>query len=566
MKKDSYYFTNPFQYICIFCKIYIENKQMGRKMMNIKKLKLQPRIALFIGSLVLFIIILTSTLFYYILSKSIEDQIGKRALHVAETIAIMPEVREAFLKENPSEIIQPIAEKVRIETDADFIVVGNKDGVRYAHPVKDRIGEEMVGGDNQAVLEEGKSYVSKATGTLGPSLRGKVPIQDEQGHIIGVVSVGFSINDIDEVVKTYADRVVWIAVIGLIIGVFGSVYLARSIKKMMFGLEPEEISSLYEERSAVIESVREGIMVIDKSGSIRLVNEAAYNILSLEANRNIIGEHILKVVPNSSILEVLRTGEKQLDRQLEIEGEAVIANRLPVKVGQEVIGAVSSFRLKSEMDQLTEELSQVKRYTEALRAQTHEHQNLLYTLSGLIQLESYEEAIELIHTETAVQQDFVQFIMKKLQNPWLGGILIGFYNRARELKIDFMLDRESSLQRLSPHIDSSHIVSILGNLIKNAFESAENSEEKQVRLFVTDVGEEIVIEIEDSGLGIEDAIVSYIFNRGFSTKKGEKRGYGLAKVRELVEELQGSIAIEKGDLGGALFIVALPKEGGKRNV
>lgn len=531
--------------------------------MNVKKLKLQPRIALFIGSLVLLIILLTSILFYYILSKSIEDQIGKRALHVAETIALIPEVREAFFKENPSEIIQPIVEKIRVETNADFIVVGNKDGVRYAHPVKNRIGKEMVGGDNEAVLEEGKSYVSKATGTLGPSLRGKVPVRDEQGHIIGVVSVGFSINDIDEVTKTYADRVVWIAVIGLIIGVFGSIYLARSIKKMMFGLEPEEISSLYEERSAVIESVREGIMVIDKNGSIRLVNEAAYNILSLETNQNVVGEHILKVVPNSSILEVLRTGEKQLDRQLEIEGEAVIANRLPVKVGKEVIGAVSSFRLKSEMDQLTEELSQVKRYTEALRAQTHEHQNLLYTLSGLIQLESYEEALELIHKETAVQQDFVQFIMKRLQNPWLGGILIGFYNRARELKIDFILDRESSLQQLSAHIDSSHIVSILGNLITNAFESAENSDEKKVRLFVTDVGKEIVIEVEDSGLGIEDALVAHIFNRGFSTKKGEKRGYGLAKVKELVEELQGSIAIEKGDLGGALFIVALPKERGE---
>ena len=120
---------------------------------------------------------------------------------------------------------------------------------------------------------------------------------------------------------------------------------------------------------------------------------------------------------------------------------------------------------------MTEELSQVKRYTEALRAQTHEYNNLLYTLSGLIQLESYDEALELIHKETADQQDLVQFIMKKLQDPWLGGILLGFYNRARELKIDFMIDRGSSLTKLHAHIDSSHIVSILGNLITNAFEA-----------------------------------------------------------------------------------------------
>ncbi|MDM5187028.1 sensor histidine kinase [Bacillus sp. DX4.1] len=533
--------------------------------LKFKKLKLQSRITLFIGTLILFVIVLTSFLFYYILSETVEEQTGKRALHVAKAVATIPEIHEAFQTEDPSVIIQPIVEKIRVETDAEFIVVGNTEGIRYAHPVRDRIGEEMVGGDNKGVLEDGKSYISKATGTLGPSLRGKVPIRDQENHIIGVVSVGFSMEDIHDVAEAYGNRVLWIAVVGLVIGIIGSMYLARSIKKLMFGLEPEEISSLYEERSAVIQSVREGIMVIDKEGCINLVNQAAYEILSLEKKQNIIGDSILKIIPNTSILEVLRTGEEQLDRQLDIKGQAVIANRLPIIVGNVVIGVVSSFRLKSEMDQLTEELSQAKRYTEALRAQAHEYNNLLYTLSGLIQLESYDEAMELIHKETAVYQEFVQFIMERIQNPWLGGILIGFYNRARELKIDFILDRESSLQKLGSHIDSNHVVSILGNLITNAFEATENNHEneKRVRLFVTDMGEEIVIEIEDSGLGVDDTLIAYIFNRGFSTKEGEKRGYGLAKVNELVEELHGSIAIEKGDLGGALFIVALPKESGE---
>ncbi len=316
---------------------------------------------------------------------------------------------------------------------------------------------------------------------------------------------------------------------------------------MMFGMEPEEISSLYEEHSTVIQSVREGIIVIDQNGMIRLVNQAAYDILSLDEQRNIIGEFILDVIPNSTILDVLQTGEEQFDRQLNIKGQAVIANRLPIKVKNKVTGVVSSLRLKSEMDQLTAELSQTKQYTEALRAQTHEYNNLLYTLSGLIQLESYEDALELIHKETAVYQDFVQFIMKRIQNPWLGGILIGFYNRARELKIDFMLDRESSLDKLSPHIESNYVVSILGNLITNAFEAIERNEEhnKKVRMFVTDIGEEIVIEVEDSGQGIHDEVITSIFYKGFSTKEGEKRGYGLAKVKELVEDLNGSIAIEK---------------------
>ena len=42
-----------------------------------------------------------------------------------------------------------------MDTEADFIVVGNKEGIRYAHPRKDKIGEAMVGGDNKGVLLEG---------------------------------------------------------------------------------------------------------------------------------------------------------------------------------------------------------------------------------------------------------------------------------------------------------------------------------------------------------------------------------------------------------------------------
>ena len=64
---------------------------------------------------------------------------------------------------------------------------------------------------------------------------------------------------------------------------------------------------------------------------ISLVNQAAYDILSLDKQQNIIGEFILNVIPNSTILDVLQTGEEQFDRQLNIKGQAVIANRYLLK-------------------------------------------------------------------------------------------------------------------------------------------------------------------------------------------------------------------------------------------
>ncbi|MCP5762683.1 two-component system sensor histidine kinase DcuS, partial [Klebsiella pneumoniae] len=76
--------------------------------------------------------------------------------------------RKAFQSENPSRWIQPIAENVRLQSDAEFVVVGNREGIRYAHPLPDRIGKEMVGGDNEPGLLHGQSYISKAVGSLGP--------------------------------------------------------------------------------------------------------------------------------------------------------------------------------------------------------------------------------------------------------------------------------------------------------------------------------------------------------------------------------------------------------------
>jgi two-component system CitB family sensor kinase len=534
---------------------------------NPKRWKLQHRITLFALVIILIIVVQSSILFYFTLSETIETQLGKRATHVAKTVATTPEIVEAFQTDKPWLIIQPIVERIRLETDAEFIVVGNIQGVRYSHPIPARIGKEMVGGDNERALVFGETYTSKAVGSLGPSLRGKTPIRDTSGKIIGIVSVGFLLDDIDLLVHSYGMPILWIALSAIFIGIMGSLLLSRNIKRILFNLEPEEISALYKERNAVLQSVREGIIVANKEGRIALVNQAAYEILSLQPEEQVIGRHILEVVANSSMLAVLQSGEEQLDRQMELRGKTIIVNRLPVKDGDEVIGVVSSFRLKSEIDQLTEELSQVKRYTEALRAQTHEYNNFLYALSGLLQLESYSEALELIHKETESHQDFVQLIMRKFKDPWLGGILLGFYNRAKELKIQFQVDRESSLKAIPAYLDQSHLVSILGNLITNALESVEKNEEddKIVRFFVTDLGDDVVFEIEDSGPGIHDENISCIFRKGYTTKSGEKRGYGLAKVEELVQEMDGSLAVEKGQWGGALFIVVLPKQrGGSR--
>lgn len=156
-----------------------------------KTVSLQTKILGLIITLILLVTILLTGIIAYIESEETSENIGKRALQVATTISFMPSIKDAFKLDNPEEVIQPIAEKIREKVGAEFIVIGNSESIRYSHPDEWKLGKKMVGGDNARALVHGKYYTSQAIGSLGPSLRGKAPIFNEQGNIIGIVSVGF---------------------------------------------------------------------------------------------------------------------------------------------------------------------------------------------------------------------------------------------------------------------------------------------------------------------------------------------------------------------------------------
>lgn len=531
--------------------------------MKTERASLQSRIFSFGAAFVSLVAIIIGVSFYFIVSDAIERQIGERALNIAKTTANRPDIIKGFDAVDPPEALQPIATSIEESTGAEYVVIGNKDGIRYAHPVKERIGQKMVGDDNEQALKYGHSYISEATGTLGTAVRGKAAVFDDNGEIIGVISVGFLKDDMTTIFFQYVDNISYIVVIAIVLGILGSSILARNIKKELFNLEPAEIANLFTERNALIESVREGIIMVDAKGVITMANLAAYEILSLPTNTKLVGRNIWDVIPNTYLPKVLESGEEHLDRPMEIRGQKTIVNRIPIRVGDKIIGAVSSFRSQSDIDRLAEELSQVKQYTEALRAQTHEYNNFLYTISGLIQLNSYDEAINLIHLETAEHQSLIQFMTKRLQDPFLGGIVIGFLNRAKELKVRFILDEDSYLEKLPKHLQKHLLVSIIGNLVTNAFEAVEKlpEEMRNVRILIVDNGEEILIEVEDSGTGVPEEVLEVVWKEKVSTKSEKNRGFGLVKVKGNVNDLGGSIALEKGDLGGALFIVSIPKGG-----
>lgn len=503
--------------------------------------------------------------FKSIMETNLKKDKGMQALSVAETIAYMPEIGEAFSAENPSEIIQPIAEKIRKEVGAEFIVVGNLDEIRYSHPDVDRLGEKMVGGDNEDVFK-GRTVISESIGTLGPSLRGKAPIFDLNDQVIGVVSVGFLQEDIEKELTNLEHKILFFTIIILIGGMISALLISLNIKKAIFGLEPREIAWMYQEKHAILESIHEGIIAIDTDGKITVVNENAHKILQIPIEILLRGKRIEEIIKDTHLLQVVDSGQAEYDQEFIILEDIFVVNRIPIfdKRG-EVIGAVASFRNKSELSQVLKELSHVKAYAEGLRAQTHEYSNKLYTLLGLIQLGSYKEAIEFISKEVNVTQGFIGFIMREIPDPILAGFILGKISLASELKIQFSIDEGSSFQDVPDSLNRDALITIFGNLLNNAFDAVREKEDgdKKVSLFLTDLGKELIIEVEDNGPGIEEKHFKNIFQQGFSTKSRDKNaGIGLSLVQQALKKTGGTITFSSKKEEGTAFTVAIPKSRG----
>ncbi|WP_274309663.1 ATP-binding protein [Solibacillus daqui] len=508
--------------------------------------------------IIIFIVLISA---YYVLGQIVEKEIGERAVNVAEVTALHPVVIEGLKKDTTSPEIQEVAKQIQKSAEAEYVVIGDENEIRYAHPVKERIGQRMVGDDNEEALIHGRSYMSIAEGTLGEALRGKAPVFDENRNIIGVVSVGYLYEDIFSMNINYTKNLLLVLAIAIVLSVLLSSYLANKLKKQLLNYEPQEIVKILSERNVILETIREAIIMVDRNGIITLSNQAANDILT--SNNSVIGENIKQVLPNTQLLRVMETGKEQLNRVMTINGTKTLVNRIPLVNNGEVSGVVASFRPFEEIDLVANELSQVKQFIESLRAQTHEYNNFLYTISGLIQLNEYEEALYLIHSERLGNHALIAFINEHIKDMFINGLIIGFYNRAKELKVTLVLDEDSSCGKLGHLMEKHMFISILGNLMTNAFEAVEHLEEEEriIRIYIYESEKEVICEIEDSGEGIREDQMKEIFKLKSSTKDKDTRGYGLHIVQDNLKALNGTIAIEKGDLGGALFIVSIPKEG-----
>lgn len=485
--------------------------------------------------------------------NQLDRQAGQQSLAIARTVSSIPAIRDAFAAPRPERLIDPIAERILRRTNAAFIVVANTQGIRYSHPDKTKIGERI--STDPSVALSGKEFVGVQTGTLGRSMRAKVPLYDKRGRVIGLVSVGVLESDISAKLQSDLPVVLIPPLLGLLLGVIGSVLLARRIKRQTFGLEPSEIATLLEQREAVLHGIREGTIATDRNGLITLVNDEARRLLGLDDEA--VGRSLTDVVPDGHVREVMAGKVSEPDQVVLVNDQVLVVNRVTVSVRGKAIGAVVTLRDRTELERLLRELDDVHSFADALRAQEHEFAHRLHVVAGLIDVGRYDEAVGFIKKSSVVYQALVESIVERVGNPILVGLLLGKAAVASERGVELRVSRETSLPEDVPYV--RELVTIVGNLVDNALDSVASLGTGWIDVTIRTDEEGVFVRVHDSGPGVDPAVGDEIFRDGFTTKIATgtgRRGLGLALVSQAVERRGGRVSVEND--GGAVFSVFLP--------
>ncbi|BAJ75191.1 signal transduction histidine kinase regulating citrate/malate metabolism [Microbacterium testaceum StLB037] len=190
-------------------------------------------------TVVLVCVLATTLVAISVQERSIRAATEERVLDVATSLVELDQVQRAVLLDTAAATaeLQPLADVVAAASGVDYVVVTDARGIRLTHPNPAERGR-TVSTDATAVLA-GETFLGTETGTIGPSLRAKVPVRSLGGEVVGTASVGVLESEIS---GSYEEAVggllPWVAG-SIVLGVVLSGLLTAALRRRVRRLEAD---------------------------------------------------------------------------------------------------------------------------------------------------------------------------------------------------------------------------------------------------------------------------------------------------------------------------------------
>jgi two-component system CitB family sensor kinase len=479
---------------------------------------------------------------------------GRQVLSVAERAAATSIVREHLLDPARRAALAAIVDGYRRQANASYALIAGPDGRILAASDGSRAGRpaDLHGSD----VLKGRAWGGVVTEDGVRSVVAHVPVfHIGRPLVVGFVAVGTNTPGFWASLEGAAPNLLTYLGVASVLGVAGSLLLARRVKRQTLGLEPREITRLAEHRDTMLHGIKEGVVGLDLQHRVTLVNDEAVRLLDLPADA--VGRTLDDLGVDRRLHEVL-TGQAQGQDQIVLLGERVlILNRVPVSSRGRAIGSVTTLRDRTELVSLQRELDVTRTTTGTLRAQAHEFSNQLHTISGLIELEEYQEVVRYVSRLTRSQARLNDKVTSRIKDPSVAALLIAKASQAAEQGIQLRISDDTRLGRVDELL-SADLATVVGNLVDNALDAIGYAPDGWVAVEIAQRNAHVQVMVRDSGPGVAPELAEEVFEHGFTTKVAAdgQRGIGLALIRMVCARRGGRVSVRNDD--GAVFTAELP--------
>ncbi len=499
------------------------------------------------------VVLAGSTAAYLVGRERSQRSTRDRVLAVARSVAASPHVWSALAAPDPSAVLQPYAERVRRDTGTDFVVVMTTDGRRYSHPKPELIGKRFSGHIDAAVA--GGVVLETYGGSFGPSERAVVPVRIDGGPVLGLVAVGVTRTAVAHELARQVPTLLGAALAALLLAAAGAALVARRLRRQTHGMGPDELARMYEFYDAVLHAVREGLVLLDLQGRLLLANDEAHRLLDLPAVWT--GRRLDELGLPATMTEALDGGREVVDAIHLTVNRVLVLNQAPARWEGRALGTVLTLRDHTDLQALTGELDSARSLTEALRSQAHEAANRLHSVISLIELGRTDQALTFATAELALAQRLTDLVVGAVDEPMLAALLLGKAAEANERGVELEVDPATIVPE--GVIPARDLITVVGNLLDNAIDAAAAAPGPRrvgFSSWIEDVpsargiASTLVLQVSDTGAGLDDSSAAQAFTRGWSTKPDELmigHGLGLALVGQTTRRHHGTVDVGRAD-------------------
>lgn len=478
-----------------------------------------------------------------------------RMLAVAESLSATPVVRSELDGGNRRALEGQITRAASLSGAQRIRLVGT-DGRVTASTDASEVGTTATVG---RPVGDGRSWSGDLEDDGQTAVGAQAPVLDDDGEVLGLALV---VEDYPpwttRLTQAAPDLLLFLGAAAAL-GVAGAWSLSRLIRRQTRGLEPSDIARLADHQEALLTGIHEGVVGVGATGELTLVNTSAQELLGLSDED--VGRPVTDLSLHPGVGAFLAEAGDSDPTLVVVGDRTLVMTRRRTFFDHRPVGTVSTLVDRSDLLALQSQVAAQASITDALRAQTHEFDNRLHTISGLVQLGEFDEVVALIADVNRRRAEISEGVTRHVEDPRVAALLIAKVTAASEVGIDLSIEPESHLPRLDPSV-SADVVTVLGNLVDNALDAtrAHGGHESSVRLVLGPAGP--VVRVADTGAGIDPEDVDRLFERGWSTKPSGAagRGIGLALVQAICSRGGGAVTVFNGD-HGAVFTASLGADG-----